>query len=166
MASQTPALQTYLGNLQAQACSEPPTFLLDPEREAELTRLADYVEERSRAGQKIRLNFICTHNSRRSHCGAIAAQAAAEFLSVPSVQCCSGGTEATAFFPAAVAAVRGAGAVVSTNGFADAAETNPVYCVDVGGEEPLQCFSKKYDDPSNPQDGYAAVMVCNNADAA
>ena len=27
-------------------------------------------------------------------------------------------------------------------------------------------FSKKFDDPSNPQDGFAALMVCGEADAA
>ena len=160
LAAQPAALRSYLGNLQAQQ------IVLGDERELELTRLADYVYGRVSAGKQVRLNFICTHNSRRSHCGAIAAEAAATFFGVPSVRGCSGGTEATAFFPAAVAAVEGAGALVSKNGYADAAETNPVYCVDVGSEEPLRCFSKKYDDPSNPRKGYAAVMVCNHADAS
>ena len=27
-------------------------------------------------------------------------------------------------------------------------------------------FSKRYDDPSNPQNGFAALMVCSEADAS
>lgn len=49
--------------------------------------------------QTIRLNFICTHNSRRSHLSQIWAQTMAYHFDVKNVYCYSGGTEATAMFP-------------------------------------------------------------------
>ena len=46
---------------------------------------------------------------------------------------------------------------------------NPIYRVRWGspGEPPMETieFSKRYDDPSNPQEGFAALMVCGEADA-
>jgi hypothetical protein len=36
---------------------------------------------------------------------------------------------------------------------------------DLGPFETLE-FSKKYDDPANPPEGFAALMVCGEADAA
>ena len=49
--------------------------------------------------QRININFICTHNSRRSHLSQIWAQAAASYFNIPGVHCYSGGTEETALFP-------------------------------------------------------------------
>jgi arsenate reductase (thioredoxin) len=46
---------------------------------------------------------------------------------------------------------------------------NPIYRVRWGspGEPPMETieFSKRYDDRSNPQEGFAALMVCDEADA-
>jgi hypothetical protein len=75
----------------------------------------------------------------------------------------SGGTEATAFNPRAVAAIRRAGFAVETIAEGD----NPVYGVRYMDEmEPMPCFSKVYDRPPNPQQGFAAVMTCSAADEA
>ena len=45
---------------------------LDPEtvsaeRRATLQPLIDYIRLKTGAAEEVRLNFICTHNSRRSH---------------------------------------------------------------------------------------------------
>ena len=111
--------------------------------------------------------------ARRSHAVPHAASADERFCDAPAaassppaalgrVKTFSGGTEATAFFPAAVAAVQAAGCQVQqvTDG------ENPVYEVDVGADEPLRCFSKKYNHEANPSDNFAAIMVCGNADEA
>ena len=66
-------------------------------RKAILARIAAYVETRYAQGEAIKLVFICTHNSRRSHFGQIAAALAAEYYAIDRVQVFSGGTEATAF---------------------------------------------------------------------
>lgn len=46
-----------------------------------------------------KINFISTHNSRRSHLFQIWAQTMAFHFGVKDVFCYSGGTEATAMFP-------------------------------------------------------------------
>jgi hypothetical protein len=43
---------------------------------------------------------------------------------------------------------------------------NPIYRVSWGEGVEMQEFSKHYADPSNPQEGFAALMVCSEADAA
>eukprot|EP00636_Phaeomonas_parva_P009609 CAMPEP_0118878430 /NCGR_PEP_ID=MMETSP1163-20130328/18334_1 /TAXON_ID=124430 /ORGANISM="Phaeomonas parva, Strain CCMP2877" /LENGTH=217 /DNA_ID=CAMNT_0006814255 /DNA_START=173 /DNA_END=826 /DNA_ORIENTATION=+ len=157
MATEHP-LQVYLKTLTPAPSA--------PERAEELGRLADYIAGKVAAGAPPKLNFICTHNSRRSHMGAIAAAGAGVAYSVPGLETFSGGTSATAFFPAAVAAVEKAGCGVSVVGYEDAEQTNPTYEVDFGGAAPMTCFSKVYDDFANPNADFAAILVCNSADAA
>jgi len=135
---------------------------ISSQRKRDLEVLADWVAERVRAGQPAKLVFICTHNSRRSHMAQLWAQLAARLFAVPGVETYSGGTEATAFNCRAVAALNRTGFLVEP--FSDGA--NPVYEVSFEpGMEPLQAFSKVYTDPSNPTEGYAAVMTCAAADA-
>ncbi len=133
------------------------------ERRLQLDALGRFIAERTHAGEKAPLIFICTHNSRRSHMSQVWAQTAAHYLGVDGVETFSGGTEATTFNPRAAAALQRAGFdVVRTS-----AEDNPVYEVSfVDGMEPLRCFSKVYSEPPNPQQGFVAVMTCSDADAA
>lgn len=128
-------------------------------RQQQLHQLAAYVKARGDA-EGIALNFICTHNSRRSHLAQIWAATAAYYYGVPTVQTFSGGTEATAFNPRAVAAVARAGFYVEKG-----EGENPIYTIRFASDaEPLQCFSKVYDDPVNPKDNFAAIMTCSDAD--
>ncbi len=83
--------------------------LIPAERKRTLGELTDFVERTAAGGQPVYLNFICTHNSRRSHLSQIWAQTAAYYYGVSDVFCYSGGTEATAFNPRAVKAMREAG---------------------------------------------------------
>jgi protein-tyrosine-phosphatase len=135
---------------------------ISPERKQTLEALARFVQEKVAAGEEAQLIFICTHNSRRSHLGQLWAQAAAHYYGVPRVRTYSGGTEATAFHPNAVAALKRAGFVIETINVGD----NPRYRV-AYGEEVIasEVFSKKYDDVTNPQQDFAAVMTCTQADA-
>ena len=131
------------------------------ERKAILRELTQFVQMKVDSKLPVYLNFICTHNSRRSHLSQIWAQAAAYYYSVPEVFCFSGGTEATAFNPRAVRAMQQAGftIVIADDG------TNPVYDVKYTSELPgIKAFSKKYDDPFNHNKDFAAVMTCSHAD--
>ncbi len=131
------------------------------ERKLILKELTDFVSQKSRAGQVANLNFICTHNSRRSHISQVWAQAAAQYYGVKNVKCYSGGTEATAFNPRAVKAMKDAGFDIQV--FKDG--TNPVYKVKFSNEaQALTIFSKKYDDEFNPKKDFAAIMTCSHAD--
>jgi len=88
--------------------------------------------------------------------------AAAAYFGVDGVRTFSGGTEATAFNPRAVAAIERAGFVVESSG-----GNNPHYHVTFADSGPvLECFSKTYDHPCNPREGFAAVMTCSDADEA
>jgi len=126
-----------------------------------ISQLKMFIQEQKDSGNKILLNFICTHNSRRSHISQIWAQTAAHYYGIGNVETFSGGTETTAFNPRAVKAMKQAGfdIVTAKDG------QNPVYNVRFSTDAPaLTVFSKKYDDDLNPKKGYAAVMTCSHAD--
>jgi len=133
------------------------------ERKEILEPLADYIRKRKLKGDTIRLNFICTHNSRRSHLSQIWAQTMAFHFGIKNVFCYSGGTEATAMFPKIAE-------TLSKQGFdiLKLSETsNPVYAVKYARDEnPVICFSKEYSHAFNPSSHYAAVVTCNSADDA
>jgi arsenate reductase len=136
---------------------------IPPERREPLSEIAGFVRTRIGSGQTARLTFICTHNSRRSHLAQIWAQVAAAYYGVAGVETYSGGTEATAFNPRAVSALRRAGFSVSAS--EPGAKDNPRYQVHFAeSAAPLTCFSKVYDQEPNPQKDFCAVMTCSQAD--
>lgn len=135
---------------------------ISPERRTQLEKLSAFVRQQHSKDGAVRLTFICTHNSRRSHMGQILAAAAAEYYGLRATTY-SGGTEATAFNPRAVASLERAGFKIAktTN------DSNPIYHVRLGETLPaLTCFSKKYDGAPNPTADFGAVMVCDHADEA
>jgi len=134
------------------------------DRKTDLERVADYIRERVSKSEPAKLTFICTHNSRRSHLAQIWAQLAADFYGIDGVETFSGGTEATAFNPRAVAALQRCGLKIVAD---DPASSNPRYSVTTSDSStPQVCFSKVYDDPPNPSKGYCALMTCSQADNA
>jgi arsenate reductase (thioredoxin) len=131
------------------------------ERKLIIKELTDCVIQKAKAHQKINLNFICTHNSRRSHIAQVWAQTAAHYFGIANVETYSGGTEATAFNPRAVKAMKHAGfdIAVKKDG------TNPVYEARYASDSPgITLFSKTYDDAFNPKNDFAAIMTCSHAD--
>jgi arsenate reductase len=134
---------------------------LPKERQMILGELTRFVQKGIDRNENVFLNFICTHNSRRSHLAQLWAQTAAYYYGIPGVECYSGGTEATAFNPRAVAAMREAGFDIQTSREGE----NPVYQVMYATDAPVViAFSKKYDDAFNPAKDFAAVMTCSHAD--
>jgi arsenate reductase len=150
-----PAVQSYLDQRRAEFDQIP------AERKSQLQKIALYITSRAKAGQTSKLTFICTHNSRRSHMSQIWSAVAASDLKVAGVETFSGGTEATAFNPRAVAAIERAGLKVEKMDDTK----NPKYAVRLGtAGQTLICFSKVYGDPPNPKDDFCAVMTCSQAD--
>lgn len=134
---------------------------ISAERKATLQPLIDFIQSKTSAEQPIRLNLICTHNSRRSHLAQIWAQTAAFYYNVNNVCCYSGGTEATAMFPMVAETLTGQGFRINAISQGD----NPVYAVKYAANEPpIVAFSKTYSDDFNPEAGFAAVMTCFQAD--
>ena len=131
------------------------------ERKEILQSLIDFIQTKVVNQQEIRLNMICTHNSRRSHLTQIWAQTASAYFNVKNVFCYSGGTEATAMFPMVAKTLEGQGFKIKTISEGN----NPVYSVKYSqNEHPVICFSKKYDDDFNPENDFAAIMTCSHAD--
>ncbi len=130
-------------------------------RKEVLKPLVEYIQKKKDNNETIRLNFICTHNSRRSHLSQIWAQTMAFHLNIKNVFCYSGGTEATAMFPKVAETLEKQGFQIQK-----LSETeNPVYAVKYDkNEPPIICFSKTYDNKFNPQGEFGAIMTCNNAD--
>lgn len=133
-----------------------------PERVEKLAALGAYIERRRAEGGLIQLEFVCTHNSRRSQLAQVWAKTAADYFGVSQVVCFSAGTEVTALNPRAAASLERAGFLVKNPG-----GNNPRYEISTHEEEePVVCFSKLIDDPENPSTDFAAVMTCAEADAA
>jgi arsenate reductase (thioredoxin) len=131
------------------------------ERKEILNTLVQYIQNKVNTNEEVRLNFICTHNSRRSHLSQIWAQTMAFHFGIKNVFCYSGGTEATAMFPKV-------GEILQKQGFQIeklSEEKNPVYAVKFDeNEHSLICFSKVFDAAFNPQSHFAAIMTCSQAD--
>lgn len=132
------------------------------ERKAVLQQLIDYIQNKADLQQDIRLNFICTHNSRRSHLSQVWAQVMAAHFHLKNVFTYSGGTEATAMFPMAAQTLKNSGLQIKTI----SEGKNPVYSIKYApNAHPVIGFSKTYDDAFNPQAEFAAILTCSQADA-
>ena len=137
------------------------TDAVSEERKSTLKTLMDYIQDRVNRREAIRLNFICTHNSRRSHLSQIWAQTAAYFYNINDVFCYSGGTEATALFPMVAETLKNTGFIVTSISDGE----NPIYTIKYSANEhPVIGFSKTYDSDFNPESSYAAIMTCSQAD--
>jgi hypothetical protein len=134
-------------------------------------KLSDWIAKNYRPGQPLHVTFICTGNSRRSILGATMGNVAAAYYGMPEIRFSSGGTAPTAFNARTIAALKEIGIEIEPTGTeaprGEPKTANPVYRVRWGrsGQEATE-FSKTYSDPSNPQEGFAALMVCGEADAA
>ncbi|SHK64597.1 arsenate-mycothiol transferase ArsC [Chryseobacterium polytrichastri] len=134
---------------------------INEERKIILQSLIDFIQEKVRYQKAININFICTHNSRRSHLAQIWAQTASSHFNILNVNCYSGGTEATALFPKVIEILANAG----FESWKLSENENPVYAIKYAENAlPIIGFSKKYDDVFNPVSDFAAIMTCSQAD--
>ncbi len=139
------------------------TNTISEDRKLVLKPLIDYLKVKHKNNNAIRLNFICTHNSRRSHLSQIWAQTMAAYYNINNVSCYSGGTEATAMFPKVGETLRNQGFKIDKL----SEENNPIYSIKFSENEPsIIAFSKKFDNNFNPSSEFAAIMTCSSADEA
>ena len=140
-------------------------------------KLVEWVAKNYRPGEPLGVVVVCTGNSRRSILGSTMGNMAAAYYGMPEIRFHSGGTAPTAFNARTVKTLKEIGVEIEpTDQEAARGEpqtANPVYRVRWGAPgatgEPLMEsteFSKRYDDPANPQQGFSALMVCGEADAA
>ncbi len=146
-------IETVIASLQVDTITEDRKLILQP--------LIDFIKDKVTQEKEIRINFICTHNSRRSHLTQIWAQTMAVYFNLQTVKTYSGGTEATAMFPKVAETLINMGFKIDKI----ATQENPIYSIKFNdNSHPIIGFSKKYDDDFNPKTAYAAVMTCSQAD--
>jgi arsenate reductase (thioredoxin) len=139
-------------------------------------KLVEWIAKNYRKGTPLDVIVICTGNSRRSILGATMCNIAAAYYGMPEIRFHSGGTAPTAFNSRTVKTLKEIGVEVELTGKGAARgepqTANPIYRIrwgSPGGTDGLTMeateFSKHYNDPTNPQSGFAALMVCGEADA-
>tara|TARA_R110002049_G_scaffold993_11_gene7297 strand:- start:84484 stop:85116 length:633 start_codon:yes stop_codon:yes gene_type:complete len=134
---------------------------ISDERKAVLQPLTEFIQSKVSNHQEIRINFICTHNSRRSHLSQVWAQTLAYYFNIKNVFCYSGGTESTALFPMVAETLQNSGFQIKTI----SKNENPIYSIKYADNaHPIIGFSKKLDDDFNPKSEFAAIMTCSQAD--
>lgn len=140
-------------------------------------KLVDWIVANYKPGQPLDVTCVCTGNSRRSVMGATMGNIAADYYGLPEIRFHSGGTKPSACNARAVRALKAIGVEVEPTGEdaprGEPETANPKYRVRWGeagesSEPKMETveFSKSYSDPVNPQKGFAALMVCSEADAA
>jgi arsenate reductase len=148
-----PKIQSLVESFDFNAISNDRKNILQP--------LIDFIQLKFNQEQEIRLNLICTHNSRRSHLAQVWAQTAAHYYKIKNVSCYSGGTEATALFPKVAEVLLESGFEIQKLSQGD----NPIYAIKFSeNETPIIGFSKTYDADFNPKSEFAAIMTCSQAD--
>ena len=128
-------------------------------RKEEVQLLIDFIQTKKRNGEEIHLNFICTHNSRRSQFSQVWAKVASCYYSIPTF-CYSGGVEVTAFNERAVNSLKRFGFQIEEEG-----SKNPHYLIYFNDKkDKISTYSKLFDAIGNPTSGFAAIMTCSHAD--
>ncbi|WP_299006324.1 protein-tyrosine-phosphatase [uncultured Tenacibaculum sp.] len=149
---------TLFSELQETISSLP---TVSEERKQVLQPLISYIQEKLENKEMISLNFICTHNSRRSHLSQVWSQTMTFYYQIPNVNAYSGGTEATEMNEIVAS-------TLVDNGFQIqqlSGGTNPIYAVKYADNaSPIIGFSKKYDNDFNPSSAFCAIMTCSQAD--
>ncbi len=131
-------------------------------RKKELEALSNYISDKYDKGEEPKLIVICTHNSRRSHLGQLWLAVGADYFGLSKIHTFSGGTEATAFNPRAVKAIKKAGFEVTTK---ELDSMNPKYQIRWNTDmDNYLAFSTRYDEDPNPKSRFGAIMVCTDAD--
>jgi hypothetical protein len=134
------------------------------------TKLASRIAANFERGKSLHVTIVCTGNSRRSILGSSMGNLAAAYYGMTEIRFHSGGTAPTAFNSRTASSLKAIGfAVEATSSDADRGEpktANPIYRISWGDGFEATEFSKHYADLQNPQGGFAALMVCSEADAA
>jgi arsenate reductase (thioredoxin) len=133
-------------------------------------QVGDWIRQRRSAGLTANVIVVCTGNSRRSILGSTLGNIAAAYYGMAGVRFFSGGTAPSAFNPRTIRALRDIGVQIDEqNAVAPpgpAGGLNPRYLVrwGRGTSDSIVEYSKRYDDASNPQQDFCAILVCTDAD--
>ena len=125
-----------------------------------LKGLVKYIKTKKASKSEVHLNFICTHNSRRSQFCQIWAETASAYYN-KKIYCYSGGLVVTEFNINAVNTMKKCGFDVIKSG-----SKNPTYSLYYSNSRvrPISVFSKLYNDPVNKANSFAAITTCSDAE--
>ncbi|WP_159948096.1 low molecular weight phosphatase family protein [Polaribacter septentrionalilitoris] len=137
------------------------SIVINEERKELLSKISTFIANEYTEKGVVNLNFICTHNSRRSQLGQVWAFYAADFFGL-NINAFSGGTEVTAFYRNTVKTLQKVGFTFQVSDFS---HQNPKYLISFSGAlKSILGFSKRYDHAHN-KNPFIAITTCNNADA-
>jgi arsenate reductase len=130
------------------------------ERKKQLENLTELLSNELINKDSLSLNFICTHNSRRSHLAQVWSHTLSHYYNL-NIESFSGGTESTAVYFMVINTLKNQGFEIGEL----QRETNPLYYLKSGeNTQPLLLFSKAYHHDFNPKNDYIAIMTCSHAD--
>ena len=126
-----------------------------------LQKIATTVASTYAIEQKINLNFICTHNSRRSQLAQVWGFYASQYFDLKTIYSFSGGTETTAFHRNTILTLQKAG---FTFNLVDFSHQNPKYLISYKETSTsIMGYSKIFDDDNNNRP-FFAITTCDSAD--
>ena len=130
------------------------------DRKLLLLKISEAIANEYSKNKIVNLNFICTHNSRRSQLGQVWSFFAAHYFKL-HINAFSGGTEVTAFHRNTVKILQKAGFSFHLEDFS---HQNPKYSISFDGTNTsILGFSKRFNHTINPE-LFIAITTCNSAD--
>jgi len=134
--------------------------IISVERTSLLHKISAQIANQFINKKQVHLNFICTHNSRRSQLAQVWAFFAADYFHL-NIASFSGGTAITAFHRNTIKTLQNVGFNFQLSNFS---HQNPKYTITFGNvKKTILGFSKLFDDAHNTKP-YIAITTCNNAD--
>ena len=123
-----------------------------------LNEIVNYINKKRSENKISKLNFICTHNSRRSQFCQFWATFFSNYYNI-RCKAYSGGTVETEVYKSVVNNIRDYGFNIS---FKEC--NNPIYYIKFKNLNLGNYFSKFYYDLKNPKNEFAAIMTCSDAE--
>lgn len=133
---------------------------INDERIKLLQSIALFILDELKENNSINLNYICTHNSRRSQLAQVWSSFATNYFKLNNIESFSGGTAVTAFFRNTVKTLQEVGFNFQLLEFS---HQNPEYSISYKDcLNPIVGFSKLYDNEHNKKP-FIAITTCSNA---
>ncbi len=134
---------------------------IDKKREELLQTIASFIFDKIKENKRLNLNYICTHNSRRSQLAQVWSSYATQYFNLDKIKSFSGGTAITAFYRNTVKTLQEVGFQFQITEFS---HQNPQYSIGFQNcTNTIIGFSKLYDHEQNKKP-FIAITTCSNAD--
>lgn len=123
--------------------------------------ISNCILEAQQANKTLNLNFVCTHNSRRSQFSQVWAYVLSHYFGMTELLTFSSGTESTSVYSGVIDSLSNHGFKTKKLDSSD----NPKYSIRISDElEPLILFSKTISEVRLSAKQFIAIMTCSSAD--